>query len=88
MTVLPRRLEVEDEVADFARAGGIDAGGGFVEHEQARVVDEGLGQADALEHALGISCQAAVGGFFQSDHVEQFLDPRGQGLPVKPQSLP
>ena len=45
-------LEIENEVADFAGAGGIDAGGGFVEDQEPGLLDQRLGEADALEHPL------------------------------------
>ena len=45
-------LEVEDEVADLVRAGGVHTGGGFVKDEEAGVLDERLGEADALQHSF------------------------------------
>ena len=64
--------EGEDEVADFAGAAGVDAGGGFVEDEEAGAVDDGLGEADALEHAFGVAGEGAIGGVFEVDEVEEF----------------
>ena len=41
---------------------GIEAGGGLVNDEQLRIVEERLGDADALAHAAGISAERALGG--------------------------
>ena len=40
--------DCEDEVADFADLIGIEARGGFVEDEKVGLMDDGLGDADAL----------------------------------------
>ena len=57
---MPRCFQIENEIADFARAGGIDAGGRFVEHDQLRLLNERLGQPDALQHSLGITAEPPI----------------------------
>ena len=52
--------EIEDEVLHPARAEGVEAGGGFVEDDEFGVVDERLGQTDALPHALRVLLQDAL----------------------------
>ncbi len=53
----------------------VDAVAGLIEHEQARGVDESLGEADALQHAFGIFAEAKiVGALFEADQVENFRD--------------
>ena len=47
-------LQPLDDFADFHAAQGIKAAGGFVEDEQIGIVDQRLGEADALLHAFGI----------------------------------
>ena len=47
------RGEGLDEGADLAHLVGIESDGGFVEDEDIGIVDEGLGEADALAVALG-----------------------------------
>ena len=45
-------FQIEDEVSDFSRPGWVNAGRGFVQNDEARVMNEGLGEPDALEHAF------------------------------------
>ena len=66
-------FEIEDEVANLARAGGIDAGGRLIEHEQPRLLDHRLREADALEHPFRVAAEAPVRGIFQPDQLQQFL---------------
>ena len=53
-TVLPCGAQAEEHVADVAAADRVDAVGGLVEQDQVGVVDQRLGEADALGHAFGI----------------------------------
>src|SRR5260221_5698176 len=48
-------FEVENQVANLARARGIDARSRLVEHEQPRLLDHPLREPDALEHAFRIT---------------------------------
>src|SRR5690349_1035999 len=43
----------------------VQAAGGLVEDEQVRIVDQGLGQADALLHALGVGLELAFARVLQ-----------------------
>ncbi len=71
--MMPRLFRVENQVANFARAGGIDARGRLVEHDQVRFLDERLRESDALEHALGITAQPPIARVLQADEIEQFV---------------
>lgn len=71
-------FEEEHEVADLAGAEGVNAGGGFVEEEEVGVVEEGLGQADALEHAFGVGAEASVSSGAEIDEIEELLDAGGE----------
>ncbi|KPK44207.1 MAG: hypothetical protein AMK72_12285 [Planctomycetes bacterium SM23_25] len=69
-------LEPQDKVLHLARADGVQAGRRFVEEQEFRVVDEGLGQADAPAHSLGVLAELACPGPpIQSDPVEEFGGP-------------
>jgi len=61
---------VADDVADEAAAHGVEAGGGFVEEDEIRFVDESLGEADALHHALGKAAEPAVRMRSEADEIE------------------
>ena len=54
--------ELQDQIPDLAGTERVHPGGGFVEDDKAGILDEGLGEADALEHALRVSAEATVGG--------------------------
>ena len=69
---MPRVFEIEDQVADLARARGIDPGGRFIEHQQPGFLDERLREADALEHALRVAAEAAVARVFEPDQLQEF----------------
>ena len=58
--VMPRRFEIENEIADFPRPGRIDAGGRFVQDDELRLLDERLRETDALQHSLGVTAQTAI----------------------------
>jgi hypothetical protein len=66
--------EFEDEVLDLPGADGVQARGGLVEDEEFGVVDQGLGDADAPLHALGVLADGPVLGVGQADHVQQLVD--------------
>ncbi len=67
--------QLEDQVLHLARADRVQAGGRLVEHDQLGVVDQGLGQADAAGHALGVFLQLPPLGPVQPDHLDQVGDP-------------
>lgn len=64
--------EVGQDVADVAAADGVDAIGGFVEEDEVGVVDEGLGEADALHHAFGVGANFAISIGGHADGIEKF----------------
>src|SRR5438309_1075271 len=66
-------FEIENEIANLARARGIDPGRRLIEHEQPRLLDHRLRKADALEHAFRVSADAAVRRVFEADEAQQFL---------------
>ena len=72
-TVLPCCFEGQDQVLHFPRADGVQAGGRFIQEDQVGIVDQGLGQADAAGHSLGILAQLALAGLgVEADDVQQF----------------
>ena len=52
----------------------VEPGHRLVEQDERRVVDEGLGDADALQHALRVLAQLHVAGVAQADVPQQVLD--------------
>lgn len=53
---------------------GIKAGGGFIDDEELRIVEERLRDADALAHASGVAAERALGGVGEIYEREQFGD--------------
>ena len=70
---LAQRAQIADEVLHPARAQRIEAGGRLVEDDQIGIVDERLGQADALTHALGILAEGAFAIGLETDFLDQLL---------------
>ena len=62
----PALFEIENQIANLARARRIDARRRLVEHEQARLLDHRLRQADALEHALRVTAEPPIRGILQT----------------------
>src|SRR5262249_35964545 len=62
---------------DFAADLRIEAGGGLVEEEDARVVDEGHGQGEALFLATGKLVVKGAAFFFEAETPEQVVDIAG-----------
>src|SRR5207245_1084252 len=60
-----------DDVANQAAADGIETGGGLVQKDEFRIVQQRLGQADALQHALGEVAQPLVSMRGEPDQVEK-----------------
>jgi hypothetical protein len=67
-------FELLADLADVAAALGVDAVGGLVEQDEVGVVHEGLGEADALAHALGVLLDALLGPVLHADEVEELVD--------------
>ena len=67
-------FEAEDDVAEFFAADGIEAAHGFVEDEHGRIVEEGLGESGALEHAAGVLAEAAMLDLGELDRLQHLVD--------------
>ena len=52
---------------------GVEIGIGFVEDNHRRIVQDGLGQAEALAHALRKLAHADIARVSQREDLEQFL---------------
>src|SRR5437762_9112750 len=74
----PAPLKIDNQVANISRTGRIDPRRRLIEHDQFWFVDQGLGEADALQHSLGISSQTAPARGRQADQLEQFIDTLAQ----------
>ncbi len=67
-------VQALDDALDLDAADRVEPGHRLVEQHELGVVDERLGDADALQHALGVLAQVRVGGALQADVPEQGLD--------------
>lgn len=67
-------FELLADLADVAAAFGVDAVGGFIEQDEFGIIHEGLGDADALTHALGVLLDAFVGPVAHADEFEELVD--------------
>ncbi len=81
-------LEIENEIADFPRAGRIDSGGRFVQDDELRLLDERLREADALQHSLGVTAQPAIPRTRQANQIEQFFDATPQARAAQSAKFP
>src|SRR5262249_5649957 len=61
----------QDQVLHPARPQRVETRRRLIENDQLRLVDEGLGQADALAHTLGVFFQNASLVGRQADHVDE-----------------
>ena len=68
------RLERANQVAHLAPPNRIERRGRLVQQHQIWLVDDGLGQPDALSHALRIAVNAIVAAPTQSDQLEHARD--------------
>ena len=62
-----------EEINRFAPADWVDAAQRFVEEEKFRVVQQSLGQFDALPHALGVTGDGPIGTLVHADERQNFL---------------
>ncbi len=62
--------EMREDVPEFAAGDGIDAGGGLVEQEDARLRDEGADEGKLLLHAAGEFAGEAVGEAVHVEHAQ------------------
>src|SRR5271163_1013424 len=79
-------FQLENDVADFATTHRVESGHGFIQNYELRVVQNGLRQADTLQHAFGILAQLNSPGGLQANFLEQVVDASlavGQGQIVK-----
>ena len=70
----PLRFERLHQVADFAAADRIDAVGRLVEEDHVRLVQQRLGDAEALFHALGVGANLVVHPSLEADRFQHFRD--------------
>ena len=61
-----------DEVEHLVATGRVEPVGGLVEQQQPRVMDQRLGQLDALLHARGVAAHGSV-ALLEEAHVPQHL---------------
>ena len=76
--VLPLPLQVGQVAANLRAGQRIEAVGRLVEDEQLRVVQHRLGQAQPLEHALGIGPHGILGPLGQADLFQQLARVAGE----------
>ena len=76
-------FQIENQIANLARAGRIDARGRLVEHDKPGFLDERLRESDPLQHALGITAEPPIARILQANEREQFVRARFQLLPAQ-----
>ena len=72
--VLPSDAELAEELAQLDAGPRIEAGGRLVEEQHLRVVDERVGEAQALLHAAGQALDVRVALVAEVDEVEEVAD--------------
>ena len=82
------RAQLADDVAHEQAAERIEARRRLVEEDERGLVEQRLGEADALQHALAVAAQLAVGGVEQVDAREQLVDARLERRARSPYSRP
>src|SRR5262249_33808953 len=75
--------QLDDQVLHPARALRVEAGSRLVEDDQLRIVDQRLGQADALPHALRVFLEYALLVVLQADRLDQLLGPLAAHLRIE-----
>ena len=71
---LAHRAELFEQRFHFEAGAGVEAAGGFVEDQDGRVVDERLGQAEALLHAAGEAVDEVVALVREVEQFEHVAD--------------
>ena len=82
---LAERAELAEELAQLHAGPRVEARGRLVEQQDLRVVDERVGEAQALLHAAGEALDIRVALVAEVDEVQQVADhlaPAGGGDPV------
>jgi hypothetical protein len=67
----PAGLEIEHRVLDLASVHRVEPGGGFVEEQQLRIVQQRTREGQAHLHSLGVLANSGVGSIGQPDGIEQ-----------------
>lgn len=62
--------EAEDDIADIFSTDGIESAHGFVEDDEIGIVDQGLCDADALDHAFGVFAEGKFSCVGEADLFE------------------
>jgi hypothetical protein len=80
------RGEALDQGAHVADAGRVEAVGGLVEHQQARVAQQRGRDAEALAHTERVAAYFVALAAAQVDRFEDLVDARGLAPPSRPAS--
>ncbi len=72
--VTPRSLERDDELVDVSGGDRVEPGGGLVQEQHRRVVEQRSGQRHPLAKALGERAAEIVGPIGQVDRLQGALD--------------
>src|SRR5207248_8376462 len=67
--------EVCDEIANLSAPDRIEPRSRLVEDQESRLVENGLSQADTLEHPLGEGAQETLGSVRQADAIQDRGNP-------------
>lgn len=66
--------EAKDDIADIFSPDRIESTHGFIEDHEIGVIDQGLCDADALDHAFGVFAQGKFSGVREADLFDESLD--------------
>ena len=72
-----------DQRPHVADAGGVEAVGGLVEHQQPGLAQQAGRDAEALAHAVGVAADLAVGPVGQVDDLQDLLEQPGPDAAVE-----
>ena len=75
--------QAPDQLAHVAHAGGVEAGGGLVEDQEARPAQQRGGDAKALAHPVRVAAHPVLGAGAELDHVEHLVDAPGGPVTVE-----
>ena len=82
---LAERAELAEQLAQLDPGARVEAGGGLVEQQHLGVVDERVGEAQALLHAARQALDVGVALVGEVDQLEQVADhPPPRGRPARP----
>jgi hypothetical protein len=76
--------QVGEQVAEPDALFWIEPHGGFVDDQQLGIVQQRLGDADALFHTARIAAQRSFAGIDEVHHLEKLVDPAAGGAAVEP----